>query len=143
MPGVTQVWEHGPVTRTVNSAITGGHLVQARTDSKVETATAGSVKVLGVAMNDAAPDASGEGTTTYGAPVTDISLPQPYVSIGRGYFKVTYGGAVAFGERLKAGASGKVVKWVSGTDAADLIVGRCEEEAGVSGDNIKGIALIY
>lgn len=144
MPGVLPKWGDGPVTRQVNVAVTGGQLVEPdSTTGKIKPATAATAVALGVAMNDAAPSATGEGTTTYGAPVLDISLPPDYVAVARGCFiKVTYAAVTVWGAKLKTAANGQVTPWVSGTDAAGLIVGVCEEPAGVAAA-AKGIAYIY
>lgn len=143
MPGRIQKFEHGPVTRTVFAAVVGGDVLMARNDGLVEKATAASTRVLGVAMNDAAPEASGEGTTTYGAPVLDISLPGNKVAVARGcYIKVTYSATAAFGDRLVIGATAGRVAPAAAAPDARTVIGQCEEPLGVTAGNV-GLALIY
>lgn len=134
MSGVLPVYGKGPLTYPVKTSVLGGQLVQARTDSTVETAAAGSLKILGVALQDGYATDGSAGTTSYGEPIYDVNFPEGglIAVASSGIFKLAFTGAVAFGECVKAGATGSVVKWVSGTDAADLIVGRCVELAGVS-----------
>lgn len=111
--------------------VTGGLLVEATTTG-VQAASAGSTKVLGVATKDAIGTPSdGTGTTSYGAFSFDTSGPQNLVAVAHGHFVVAYSAAATFGAKLKATAAGTVAPWVSGTDAADLIVGVCSEAAGV------------
>lgn len=136
MSGVNARYERGPRSYQVNSAVKGGQLVQARTDGKIEVATSGSAKVLGVALVDAVPvtDQSGS-TTSYGAPVVDASVPQDYTSVAYGgaTVPVTYQGVANFGDKLKVGTTaGQVAAWVSASDAAGLIVGICDEPKGVA-----------
>lgn len=144
MPGVLPKWGDGPVTRQVNVAITGGQLVMPdAATGKIKPATSATDLCLGVALNDAAPAASGEGTTTYGAPVLDIALPPDYVAVASGCFiKVTYTLAAAFGQKLIIGTVAGTVSPAGAAPDARFIVGRCEEPAGVLA-GAKGIAYIY
>lgn len=122
---------NGPETYEVNSAVKGGMLVQARTDGKVEPAAAGSVLVLGVAEIDAKPYTNPVTTDGDGFESINISPLPTHVTVGFGRYPVTYAADAAFGAALKAAANGTVTPWVSGTDAANLIVGWCDEPAGV------------
>lgn len=69
---------------------------------------------LGVAARDAA---IGETVTVW---IDDLQRPQA-------------AGSIAAGTRLKTAAAGQVTTWVSGTDAADLLVG-IALEAGTAGN---------
>lgn len=145
MSGVLPTFKHSPVTREVLEAVKGGQLVEARATGdgkRVGVAAAGSLKVLGVAGNDAYPvGTANTGTTGGGYPFVDISIPDQYVAVERNaYYKLTYAGAVAFGESVKAAANGQVTKWVSGTDVADAKIGKCEEPGGVAA---AGVGLTY
>lgn len=143
MPGVVAKYEHGPVTYAVSGTVTGGTLVEAHTGSKIRTAPAGSAKVLGVALTDAVETDASSGTTSYGAPFVDASFPGPYTAVAAcGVFKLTFAANAGFGVTLKAAASGQVTPWVSGTDAADLIVGRCVEPAGATASG-TGLVQLY
>lgn len=148
MSGVTPKFKlDAPVTYTVKAGvtITGGQIVEATTGGVVQVGTAGSTKVLGVANQDGVGTDASSGSYSP-APVEallDASFPGPTISVGHGYYNVTYvAGAVAFGAKLKAGAAGAVAAWVSGTDAADLIIGYCAEPAGASGGGVA-LARIY
>lgn len=127
MGSVIYALQHGPDTFEVNAAVTGGQLVMPdSTTGKIKPATADAATVLGVAAADANP----VGTDT----ATNFANPRPHVAVYYGPVdvKVTYTDAAAFGVKLKAAASGQVTPWVSGTDAAGLIVGICTEPAGVA-----------
>lgn len=126
MAGTYPYQQDGPATFTVNATVTGGQLVMPdSTTGKVKPATAGAATVLGVALSDASP--AGTGTNL------DFGTNRPTVAVQRGAdCRVVYAANAAFGVRLKAAASGQVTPWVSGTDAADLIVGQCMEPAGVT-----------
>lgn len=135
MSGVLPRFQSGPRTYKVNSAVKGGQVVQARTDGTIEPAAAASAKVLGVALGDAAPrpDQSSS-TTSYGAPVVDMSVLPEHTGVAYAgeVMPVTYAANAAFGVKLKAAANGQVTPWTTGTDAADLIIGTCDEPAGVA-----------
>jgi hypothetical protein len=133
-----------PVTYTVKAGvtITGGQLVEATTGGVVQVGTAGSTKILGVATKDGIGTDGSVGTTSYSAYVVDISFPTNLIAVAHGSFVVAYAAAATFGAKLKAAATGGVTPWVSGTDAADLIVGYCAEPAGV-GSAGNYLARIY
>lgn len=145
MSGVVPRYKSGPPSYQVVEAVKGGQLVEARTGSKVGVAAAGSIKVLGVAGSDAQPQADQSGnTTSYGAPVTDVSVPQDYVAVHAGdcTIPVTYTTATAFGDLITCTGSGKVGKYTAGTTTYDAVIGRCVEPAGVSA-NTTGLARIF
>jgi hypothetical protein len=128
MSGIIQVFERGPRTYTVTEAVLGGQLVEGRTASAVGVAAAGSTTVLGVALKDA----------TNAAPsATDAYPLSANCPVARGCeVRITYAANCAFGKAVKAAATGQVTRWVSGTDAADLIVGYCREVAGATATNL-------
>lgn len=112
----------------------------------VKVATAGATNVLGVSSKSAvtaANRAAAETGTDQGYPLTDASVPNATLVVyRRKVVPVTYTAvAVAFGVKLKAAAAGAVAAWVSGTDAADLIVG--ESRSVMSGAGGVGYAYIY
>lgn len=134
MSGIVPTFVRGPLTYEVTEAIAGGQLVEARAASKVGVAAAGSTVVLGVAMGDAKPVTDHSSDVNFdGFPLLDTSIVDQYVAVGgRGeFYRLTYQGATGFGKAVKVGTSGHPTPWVSGTDAADLIVGYCAEPAGV------------
>lgn len=137
MSGVLPRFKHSPVTREVIEAVKGGQLVEARATGdgkKIGVAAAGSLKCLGVAVNDAMPvGTSNTGTTVDGFPVINVAVVDQYTAVERNaYYVLTYAAAVAFGESVKCAANGQVTKWVSGTDVADAKIGKCEEPGGVA-----------
>jgi hypothetical protein len=132
MSAVLPRFTAGPRTYDVVEAVTGGQLVEARTNG-VGVAGAASVKVLGIAMKDA----TNAAPATTNADPTPSTCPVAY----EGEFVVTYAAAANFGDRLKAAATGQVTPMVLGTDADHLCIGTCTEEAGV-GAGATGLARI-
>jgi hypothetical protein len=125
MSGVNPVLFEGPDTMTVNVAVTGGQLVMPDTGGKIKPATAGAATVLGVALEDGAPTSS-QTALNFSIARTEVAVAYGDVDV-----RVTYAANANWGAKLKAAASGQVTPWISGTDAADLIVGVCTEPAGV------------
>lgn len=129
---------HGPDTYFVREAVDGGQLVQAHIASKrVEVADADSALVLGVAQYPAAPEATtgGNGSTFGGNPTFDNSSLQAEVAVAHtGTYKLKASGAIAWGDLVKAGADGTVVK-AGSTDGA-LVVAQCVDPDGVTNGGI-------
>lgn len=146
MSGALPHYQTGPASYQVSAFVKGGTLVAADGSGAltVSTAGAGSTAVLGVAGNDAQPSVDQSGnTTSYGSPVVDFSVPLEYVAVH--YLtdiRVTYAAACTFGAALKAAANGQVTPWISGTDAANLIVGRCTQPGGIAAAATIGRARI-
>lgn len=141
MAGVIPRFTTGPVTYEVVEAVAGGKIVEARAAGKVGVAAAGSVKVLGVATKDSAPVASNSTTDAFGNKVLNINPVTQYCAVGVGFYPVTYAATATFGVALKAAANGQVTPWLSGTDAANLIIGYCAEPLGVNSGAV-GLAKI-
>lgn len=132
MSGIRRYLSHdGPNTYPVSEAIKGGMLVAGHTDGKARKGTAGDTKVLGVAEIDAKPATNPVTTDADGFETINVSPIATNVVVGFGRYKVTFAADTLFGKALKAAAAGTVTPWVSGTDAADLIVGYCDEPGGV------------
>lgn len=130
-----------------NTQVNPGQLLEIVTGGVVQPASANSTTCVGVCQVIAlgTDPASGQ-TTSYGAPVIDFNpggAYSGYTTAEPGVYNVTYAGAVVVGAKLKAAANGQVVTWVSGTDAADRIVGVCVEPAGVAGAATVGRARIF
>lgn len=144
MSGVRPVLTtEGPNTYEVSAPVKGGQLVAPTVGGKVGPATAGSTLVLGVSHIDARPYVNPVSVDADGFDTINIAPLPPHASVGFGRFEVTYAADAAFGQALKAGANGTVTPWVSGTDAADLIVGYCDEPKGVVvATKAKGLANI-
>jgi hypothetical protein len=113
MADYTPVFSSPPtVTRTASAAITGRQLLAVTGSGTVGPATAGSTSLVGVAAFDCA---SGARITVW--------------ALAGAEHELLTSAAVTAGNTMKAGANGTVVPWVSGTDAADLIVGRASTTA--------------
>lgn len=132
MSGVLKRLSHdGPNTYPVSEAVKGGMVVAGHTDAKARKATAGDRKVLGVALIDAKPWVDPVSTDADGFDLVNANPLPTEVTAEFGRFPVTYAADCAFGLALKAAANGQVTPWVTGTDAADLIIGYCDEPGGV------------
>lgn len=134
MSAINPKFEKGPVTYQVAETVRGGQLVEARGSSKIGVAAAGSSTVLGVAQTDAKATVTTQSTDSDSNILVDLgqaAYPPDVAVIKFGEVPVTYAANASFGALLKAAANGQVTPWVSGTDAAGLIVGRCTEPAGV------------
>jgi len=134
MPGAVPRYQHGPITYEVVEAVKGGQLVEARAASKVGVGAAASVKILGVATKDALPVGASQDYTdaNFGSVVNTSPISQ-YVAVdSEGVWNLKTVDALAFGDLVKAGATGQVQKLVVGTDNTSQVVGRCVEPAGVS-----------
>jgi hypothetical protein len=132
--GVSPVFKFGsPQTFQVKSdqAVRAGRLVDYVTESsvtKIQEAGLTSVKVAGVAIDDAVGTQTPGADITYGTGVTrkafDASTMVDYIGVSKcGVWNLLAGGTVAAFDILKAGAAGTVVTWVSGTDSPAAIVG--------------------
>lgn len=125
-------------TGVAGAAISGGQLIQwgsGGTAGMLIPAVADSVTCVGVAQTDAQPASNtlASGTTGYGSPFLDASVPISDVAYdGDGYFLLLAGATIAEGVPLKCGAAGTVVPWVDGTDAASRRVGRCFNVGGIA-----------
>jgi hypothetical protein len=145
MPGVVPKFETGPKTYEAKSNITGGQCVEYATGtptqpdaSLVQPATANSIKFAGVATRDAVAAANQAALQTFtsgdGYPAINVAVPTELVAVGkRGQWPLKYAAAAVYGDRVKCAATGQVTPWVVGTDTdPTLIIGRCEEQAGVA-----------
>jgi len=137
MAGIAQVTQGGPKTFTPadNEVILGGQLVEARTGGRIGVAAAASVKVLGVALNDAmAPEDFPPADTTDALGRTVVSAVAIPTTVAVAYagteVTVQYSANAAFGDKLVATATGKVAP-AGATPDARTIVGICTEPAGV------------
>lgn len=92
------------ITRALTGTVTGGRLVTAAGAQ----AGANAADVIGVASRDGV---SGDRIAVF----TD------------GVHRLVATGSIAIGARVKSAANGTVQTWVSGTDAADLMIGRALE----------------
>lgn len=127
MAGINPRYTDEPITYAVSEIVTGGQVVaadQATTVSAgypvVTVAGAGSLLVLGVALNDAAPAGTDSATDANARP-TQTRVARDCV------VDVTFAAAASIGAKLKAAATGEVTPWVSGTDDAALIIGHARE----------------
>ena len=144
MAGVIPRFETGPKTYEVAANVTGGQLVEyvAGTPTQpglslVQPAGAASQKVAGVATKDAIAAANQAALQTFTSgdnfPSINVAVPSESTAVAkRGEYPMKYAAAATYGAKLKAAATGQVTPWVFGTDDVSLIVGICEEQAGVA-----------
>lgn len=131
MAGIVPKFPGRSITCDVVEAVAGGNVVESRaasgaaTQRPVGVAAAGSTTVMGVSLTDAT-NAAQSATLVYPLPVSATVLQE-----GSGV-PVVYAANATYGAALKAAAAGKVTPWVSGTDAADLIIGYCDQAGGVT-----------
>ena len=147
---MAEIFQLGPVSYTVNAAVTAGQLVMPdSTTGKVKPATAGAVTVLGVARDSGAP--AGSGTAT------DFGTLRPEIAVYSAPYevKVTFAADTLFGQKVIAGASGQVTPIVdpaatgtaTATTAGDItatrgVVGYCTEPGGVLATGTGRIKLV-
>jgi hypothetical protein len=140
MSAVLPHYKMGPANFQAGTLIYGGQLVQFNsvanpsTDLTVVLGTAASVRILGVAGNDANVIATQSGAANaYGQPLIDISVLTDYVSVYYGHTDIWcwYSGAVVQGTLVIAGATGTVVT-AGAAPASDQVVGKCTHPGGVS-----------
>lgn len=123
--------KEGPDTYDCNVLVPGGVLVEPDASTgKIKTATAATVKCLGVALYAGAPQGSIVGATSYGEVVIDISTLQTEVAVGwQGTYSLKATGAINFGDPVIVAANGTVS--AAAAPAAGTQVGRCVEPAGI------------
>lgn len=141
MGAIPQVRKTGPKSYPAAETITGGQLTEGRATGggSAGVAAAGSVKVLGVALNDAV-------ATLVTEPVAGVLNTAPTgtrVNVAKGVeVPVTYAAAAAFGDKLIAAANGQVTP-AGATPDARTIVGECTEVGGVAAGGTVALAWIY
>ena len=141
MGAIPQVRKTGPKSYPAAEAILGGQLVEGRTTNggSVGVAAAASVKVLGVALNDAV-------ATLVTEPVNGVLDTAPLgtrVNVAKSVeAPVKYAAAAAFGDKLIAASNGRVTP-AGATPDARTIVGECTEVGGVSAADTVAKAWIY
>lgn len=132
--GMSPVFKHGsPQTFQVlsSSAVRAGRVVEYVTETsttKIQEAGLTSLKVAGVAIDDATGTSAPGTDITYGTGITrralDSSTLVDITGVSKcGVWNLLAGGTVAAFDVLKAGAAGTVVTWVAGTDSPAAIIG--------------------
>lgn len=123
-PGGYPYLQDGPSSFTVNVTTPAGVLVEPDSATgKVKPATAGSLKVLGVAIVAGVPDGTGTDLQQYAQP-SRIPVQRNCVAW------VTFAADCPFGSKLIAAANGQVTPAGATPDSASL-VGQCFEPGGV------------
>lgn len=135
MTAVKPRYERGPIPGVVFAPVSGGQMVapgSGGTAAQVGPAALNAINCLGVSTLDALPvGTSNTGTTPEGYPILNTSLSSENTSIARhGTYPVQAGGSFAYGDKVKCGAAGTVVKWVDGTDTPGTKVGQCVDPNG-------------
>ena len=107
------------IVMTAGAAVTEGQLVELTGAETVGPASAGSTKVIGVALKDAAQN-------------------EKVTVVTEGVVEVTAAGAITAGSKVQAAANGQVSAW-SATAAGDSakIVGLAITASSQAGDTIK------
>lgn len=140
-PAIPQVRKTGPKSYPCVQAIVGGQLAEGRATSGggAGPAAAGSVRVLGVAINDAVPALVTDPVNG----VLDTAPTGTRVGVAKNVeVPVTYAAAAAFGDKLIAAANGAVTPAGAAPDAR-TIVGECVEVGGVAAGATVAMAWIY
>jgi hypothetical protein len=137
-------FQRGPISYDVFATVAAGQLVVAGTAGnagKVGPAGANALGVLGVATTPGmVAGTSQSGTSIGGFPLIDVNIPEGKVAIARrGEFYLAATGTFVFGDFVKAGANGSVVKWDPAVDQAITQVGQCVD---VDGATNGAVALI-
>lgn len=146
MPAIPQVTRTGPRTYVPASGVSvlAGQVVEARAGGRIGPAAAGSLVVLGVALQDAiAPeDLVTTATTVAQRSVLNTAVLPQNVAVAYGNVEtlVTYAAAATFGQLLVAAANGQVTPAGAAPDAR-TIIGRCTAPAGVGAGAVGLIRL--
>lgn len=128
--------KRGPLTFQVFQTVVAGQLVVPGTAGNaalVGVAGAGANNCLGVATTSGlvAGTAYTGTSSVSGYPFVEAQIPDENIAVdGHGIYALNALGTIANGDPIKCGATGGVLKWVSGTDAADLKIGRCVDALG-------------
>lgn len=140
MTAIPQVRKTGPKSYPVAETVTGGQLVEGRTTGDgdaVGVAAAGTVKCLGVALNDAV-------ATLVTDPVGGVLNTAPLgtrVAVAKNVdVPVKYAAAANIGDKLVAASLGRVTP-AGATPDARTIVGECTEK--VTAADTVAMAWIY
>lgn len=126
----------GPISYDVFATVAAGQLVVAGTAGnagKVGPAGA-NVIPLGVATTPGmVAGTSQSGTSIGGFPLIDVNIPEGKVAIARrGMFYLAATGTIAFGDFVKCGANGSVVKWDPTVDQNIAQAGQCVDVDGAT-----------
>lgn len=97
------------------------------------TLTATGTITGGLLVTIAGATTAADSTTWLGVASQDATTGQQFGVYVDGVQRLTAGGAISAGDRLKCGASGKVVTLTAGTDAYDRLVGIALEAAAGDG----------
>lgn len=125
-----------------NGAVTpGALLITGSTDNDVEEAGAGALNVIGFALEN---DLKASDTETVLADYANNDWVPYNVAPGVGWMAILANGeSVAKGDKLKPAANGEVAKFVSGTDAPAMIVGKYMGDADVTASGSTRIPALF
>lgn len=102
------------------------------------TLTAGTGGVTGGLLVDVTGTVAAAGSCVAGVAGHDAVAGQGVTVLREGVHRLLAGATIAVGDPLKATTGGKVAKWVSGTDNANLYIGDAWS-AGTSGQLVDGV----
>jgi hypothetical protein len=140
MGAIPQVRQTGPKSYPVVEAVTGGQLVEGRTTGagdSVGVAAAGTVKCMGVSLNDAVATV----VTTPVNGVLDVAPLGNRANVAKNVeVPVKYAAAANIGDKLIAASNGRVTP-AGATPDARTIVGECTQK--VTAADTVALAWIY
>ena len=114
----------------------------------IKVATDAAVNVLGVSQKScvtaANQAAAAAGTDSQNFPFANTGIPTPQTAVfSNGVVPILFAaGAVNYGDRVCAAASGSARKWVSGTDAEEAVCGICVQPGDTAGGVVALVKLI-
>lgn len=142
MSSAVQVFRSGPRTYAVTGVVAAGQMVSAdqtvttNGQESVKVSAAGDLKVIGVAITDAAPAGTDSATDAAARPAYTTVASTGVVG------PVTFAAASKFGDRLKAAANGQVTPFVDGTDTDPSLVVAINVTASVAANGTGNIELV-
>lgn len=130
-------FKKGPLTLIAGATILEDQIVvpgSGGTAGKAIVAGADATNALGVARVGAVAagtDPVGVTVDVLGNPIMSTAgITDEFAAERHGVFRLRARGTIAFGDKIKCGATGGVVKWVPGTDLAETKIGQCVDPAG-------------
>lgn len=107
------------------------------TDDTVQYSRVATAAVTGGQLVNVSGAPCGANDPTYlGIAGRDAAIGETFTVFCDHFQRPVAAGAIAKGDRLKTAANGQVTTWVSGTDAADLLLG-IALEAGTAGNQVR------
>lgn len=132
-------YKKGPLTLIAGATILEDMVVipgSGGTAGKAIPCTANAITAVGVARVGAVAagtDPVGVTQDVLGNPIMSTAgITDEFAAERHGVFRLRAAGTIAWGDKIKCGAAGTVVKWVDGTDTPGMKIGQCVDPAGGS-----------